>query len=67
MEGIDIERILGQDLSIGTESFRESLLERCLSVLGQEAQDGMELEDDEIEMLAAAGIVQQDPDDIFKF
>ena len=49
-----IEQLLSQDLSAGTEAFREELLARCLAVL--ECNDvGMALEDDELEMLAAAG------------
>ena len=59
METIDIERILSQDLSAGTEAFRENLLERCLSVLGQADSDGVELDDSEFEMLAAAGVIDE--------
>ena len=59
METIDIERILSQDLSAGTEAFRENLLERCLSALGQADSDGVELDDSEFEMLAAAGIINE--------
>ncbi len=46
--------LLSQDLSAGTEAFRESLLGRCLGALGGGARG---LSDDELEMLSAAGDV----------
>ena len=62
----EIRRILGQDLSVGTEAFRDSLLKRCLSVLDSSVEDGVELDDDELELLAAAGSpeVMFSPEDI---
>ena len=53
MDERDIERILRQDLSKDTDEFRDELLSRCLSVLG--SQDGVELDDSDLELLAAAG------------
>ena len=54
----EIRRILGKDLSVGTEAFRDSLLKRCLSVLDSGSEDGIELDDDQIELLAAAGSLE---------
>ena len=51
MDEREIERIMRQDLSKGTEKFRDALLARCLAVLGSE--DGMLLDDSELELLAA--------------
>ena len=53
------ERALGDDLSAGTEAFREDLLARCLSVLAH-ADDGAVLDDDELELLADAGMPNTD-------
>ena len=53
MDEQDIRSILRQDLSKGTEKFRDALLARCLAVL--DSGDGIELGDFELEMLAAAG------------
>lgn len=55
-----LQRLLEQDLSIGTEGFRDKLLARCLDVLGADSQalDGVfcdELTDAELELLAAGG------------
>ena len=54
----EIEQMLGetlkQDCSIGTEAFRDELLTRCLEVFA-EKEESVELGDDELEMLAAAG------------
>lgn len=57
MEVNEIEHILAGDFSEGTEWFRERLLQRCLAVLGQAEDEGVALEDDEIEFLAAAGVL----------
>lgn len=43
-----------QDFSAGTEAFRDTLLERCLSVLDED-DEGRCLDDAELDMLAAAG------------
>ena len=50
----EIAKVLQQDLSKGTEAFRDALLRRCLDVLDSD-NDGRSLDDDELEMLAAAG------------
>lgn len=50
---------LSQDLSAGTEVFRDKLLNRCLNVFDQ-MDSPVELSDDQLDMLAAAGI--PDPD-----
>lgn len=64
MAATSIEHILAQDLSVGTDAFREDLLQRCLSVFDQADSQGFELDDNEIDMLAAAGIpdLARDPD-----
>lgn len=66
MEDWELELVLlmGEDLSEGTESFREILLARCLSVLNADVADdeGTELDDDTLDMLAAAGeAISPDP------
>lgn len=45
---------LRKDPSLGTEAFRDSLLARCIAVLNEDCE-GVELDDDELELLAAAG------------
>lgn len=55
MDEVDIARVLSADLSEGTEAFRDALLERCLSVIA-DGDDGMSLDDDQLELLAAAGL-----------
>jgi hypothetical protein len=50
-----IERVLSRDYSVGKQAFKENLLQRCLAELDQGDQ-GMELADDELDMLAAAGV-----------
>ena len=58
MNDREIEKMLGtllaQDLSSGTEAFRDALLERCLDVLNSDSEVTV-LSDDDLEMLAAAG------------
>ena len=58
----EIEKLLAQDLSAGSEAFRDELLSRCLAVLGTEESafvatrgDVRVLEDETLDMLAAAG------------
>lgn len=54
---------LFHDFSVGTEAFRDDLLERCLAELGSEnktsgwnlVNETRELDDNELELLAAAG------------
>lgn len=48
-----LKKLLAQDLSAGTEAFRDALLDRCLDVLCED--DGLEVSDDDLELLAAAG------------
>ena len=50
------ERLMKQDLSVGTETFREELLARCLDALntGDDERCRM-LDDSELELLSAAG------------
>ena len=50
-----LEGLLSQDLSAGTEDFREGLLNQCLESLG--AGQTIELDDSDLELLAAAGDV----------
>ena len=47
MDDSQIMEALSRDYSVGTEGFREGLLERCLSVLCQE-DGGLVLDDDEL-------------------
>ena len=47
-------QMLGQDFSVGTERFRDNLLERCLEELGNDSE-GLPLADEDLDMLAAAG------------
>lgn len=49
-----LERLMKQDLSAGTDAFRDSLLNRCLAVLDKD-NDGVPIEDSHLELLAAAG------------
>lgn len=55
----EVTRILQLDLSIGTEAFRDALLQRCLAVL--DTKEVASLDDDELDLLAAAG----NPADLF--
>ena len=49
----DIIRVLSERRPVGTEGFRDALLARCLAVI--DADEGSAyLEDEELEMLAAA-------------
>ena len=50
-----IERVLSRDYSVGKQAFKEKLLQRCLAELDQ-GDEGLELADDELDMLAAAGV-----------
>ena len=50
----NVSRLMKQDFSAGTEAFRDALLVRCLDELGT-AEDGVELDDGFLDMLAAAG------------
>lgn len=61
----ELSLILQQDFSIGTERFCESLLQRCLSIL-RSSEEGRDVSDDELELLAAAGspfILREECDD----
>ena len=56
-----LRQLLNQDLSVGTETFRDELLGRCLAVLDSENSvdsifpDSSDLFDSDLELLAAAG------------
>ena len=50
-----IKRLMKQDLSAGTEAFREDLLARCLDVLDSDEDRCEEVDDSDLELLAAAG------------
>lgn len=64
MEERRIIRILKADYSAGTETFRDALLQRCLKVLGRNSRTEVSvLEDDELELLSAAGTALVDPED----
>lgn len=62
MEEKQLEKVLARDYSVGTEAFRESLLARCLDVLGKGAEPQV-VSDDDLEMLAAAGVFEKSFDD----
>lgn len=47
-------RLMKQDFSIGTEKFRDALLNRCLAALDDD-DEVSELDDSDLEFLAAAG------------
>ena len=47
------------DFSAGTTAFRESLLEKCLAEIDS-STEVFELDDDSLDMLAAAGVPNQD-------
>lgn len=49
-----LEQLMSQDLSIGTEKFRDGLLAQCLSII-QSDRSGSDLNDDFLELLSAAG------------
>lgn len=49
-----LRRVLQQDFSAGTEGFRDALLDRCLAELDAGGRV-IELDDGDLEMLAAAG------------
>ena len=56
-----LEQLMKQDLAAETEEFRDTLLARCLDVLGSDDQaaddvsEGIELDDSYLDLLAAAG------------
>lgn len=47
-----LNRLMKQDFSVGTDAFRDDLLERCKDMLGT---DGSRIDDSDLDMLAAAG------------
>lgn len=53
MNDNDIARLLKHDFSKGTEAFADSLLTQALSLVNKGS--GVELSDDDLDMLAAAG------------
>lgn len=54
MDERTVKRLLEQDLSVGTDEFRDKLLSKCLDVLCAE-DSVIELDDADLDMLAAAG------------
>lgn len=55
-----LEQLFKQDLAAGTESFRDELLARCLTVIDDESAaegfpEAAELDDSVLDLLAAAG------------
>lgn len=62
MEERDIARVLKRGFPVPDKALREDLLQRCLDVLGEdegEAEDeGVVLADEQLEMLAAAGVLR---------
>ena len=50
-----LEQVLGQNLSAGTDAFRDDLLARCLDIVSS-SEDVTALDDSQLELLAAAGI-----------
>ena len=64
MDEVGIQTLLARDLSVGTERFREALLSSCLALVGADEAQGELLDDEELEMLAAAGTPEEalDPD-----
>lgn len=49
-----LERLMGRGLPVGSEAFRDALLERCLAELDAD-DEGMVLDDAELDLLSAAG------------
>lgn len=49
-----LERVLEKGLPASSETFRDELLERCLSVLDAD-NEGVCIDDDELDLIAAAG------------
>ena len=48
-----LERLFQSDLSLGTDAFRDALLERCLEVI--RSDEGSPISESELDLLAAAG------------
>ena len=48
-----LEQLFRSDLSLGTDAFRDTLLERCLEVI--RSDEGYPLSESELDLLAAAG------------
>lgn len=49
----ELTRLMRLDFSAGTETFRDTLLARCLEIL--RATEGAEIPDEVLDLLAAAG------------
>lgn len=62
-----IEQAMAFDFSAGTERFRENLLQRCLAAIDDKQDGVMELDDAELDMLAAAGDLSMLGDDLAHF
>ena len=54
MNEVKIRQLFQQDLSVGTESFRNALLEQCLETL-RDSENGSVISDETLDLLAAAG------------
>ena len=54
MGDMNIEGLLKYDFSIGTQRFRDSLLERCISVIEAHSSSTV-LDDSTLSLLSAAG------------
>ena len=50
-----LEQLLRQDLSVGTEAFRDALLARCLNELPDADDEPRQLDIADLELVAAAG------------
>ena len=50
-----LEQLLRQDLSVGTEAFRDALLARCLDELPGAGDEPRQLDIADLELVAAAG------------
>ena len=52
-------QLMKQDFAAGTEAFRDSLLERCLTVLGE--GDGTVVDDADLDQIAGGAAPLPDP------
>ena len=55
MDEVSITRVLARDYSAGTEALRDALLGRCLEEIDKRETQGVTIDDDELDLLAAAG------------
>ena len=59
MNEMEMSRLLRHDFSVGTESFRDNLLKRCLSELNSAGSSRQALSDEDLEFVNAAGDISQ--------